>query len=38
MPCVVAGLTLEGDFGRRSHLVKVDFAFSLVTTDVQVAL
>jgi hypothetical protein len=27
-----------GPFGRRSRLVKVDFAFSLVKSEVQVAL
>jgi hypothetical protein len=27
-----------GQFGRRSRLVKVDFAFSLVKSEIQVAL
>ena len=31
-------ITLAGRFGRRSRLVKVDFAFSLVKREIQVAL
>ena len=37
MPCVVAELTLEGDLGEEVALRRL-IAFSLVTTEVQVAL
>ena len=37
-PTVTVRAHVGGQFGRRCHLVKVDFDFSLVKIEVQVAL